>query len=300
MNDAWILPFLRRQLREAHADGACTRLSLFHLSGSGQRGVQTWPVPEEGVGDSDLEKWAETMLTRAQEDANEIFGVQRYVICAYYARRPDQVAESRPFQRNGGGNNFAAGFEGEGDPDSEPANAKGLLTQLMRHNEANVRSVVQSSQQLLRAQGHMITVLADRQGDMEQRHTEYVRLTESLLSERHLRELATKESELKVRAWGEGLEKLHLLAPVVINKLAGQRILPEQTTVVGEMVGSLVESLTNDQIEKLSAVLKPEQLIVVLNLVEERRALTARVRAEQEAQQKAMAPANGSTTAGSP
>ena len=282
--------FLRRQLFARHDDGRCVRIQLFHLGGK-QRGVRTWPVAER-VEESELEPMLHDVVDTAQQDAAELYGRQRYALCAYYERRSDQVAESKTFVRYGGGD------EEEDDVDSEGPNQRGLLAQLMRHNEGNMRSVVTNSQVLLRSQGQIVESLSERLKYMEDKHLHSVQVYESLLSERHVRELASKEHELRTKAWGEGLDKLSLLAPVIINKLAGQRILPEPTTVVGEMVGGFVESISPEQVQKLGGVLTPEQMIVVLNLIDERRKLLEKTKAEVESRRLAGASApsgNGAT-----
>ena len=285
--EPWIISFLRRQFVAAHDGGRCARLQLFHLAGR-QRCLRTWSFAEAFEEDQ-IELLAAEIIDCAQQEAGVLGGSQRFSLCAYYAQYPEHVGESKAFARQGGG------AEDGAEVDSEGPSEKGLLSQLMRHNEANARSVVQSSQQLLKAQAQMVDSLSARLAHMDDTHLKYVQTTESLLSERHIRDLATKEHELRAKAWSEGFDKLNLLAPVIVNKLAGQKILPEPTSVVNEMVGGFVESLSSEQLASLGGTLKPEQMIVVLNLVEERRRQIAQNAAETAAHQRVLAGPGGSS-----
>lgn len=295
MIEPWIGAWLRRQLVDRHDGGRCVRLQLLHLGGR-QTGVRTWEIPPERCEESALDVYAAEILDAAQEDAAARFGRQRYMVCAYYAASPGAVAESRVFNRYGGGEE-----DGEEEVDSEGPTSRGLLTQLMRHNEANARAVVGQTQQILRAQGDMLERALARVSSMEERHGQAVQIYETLLTDRHTRELATKEHELKVRAWTEGFEKLSLLVPVLVNKAAGVRLLPEPASVTNAIVESIVDSITPEQAEKMAGVLTPEQMIALMSLVEDRRKQQAARQAGADAKVRAAdggAPGNGSAGAG--
>lgn len=275
--ESWLAQFLHRQLLIDRPGDRCTRLQLLHL-GIRQRSCATWPIStaidEEGVNEIGCE-----MLDAAQDDAAGLGGRQRYAIVVYREQRPDQVAESRVFLRQGGGGDLA---DEDTEVDSEGPTSLGLLAQLMRHNEANAKNMILSTQDVIQAQAKMITALSERNQRMEEQHLKGVVAYESLLSERHVRDLATKEHEMRARVFTQGMDKLSLLLPIVVNKLAGRRLMPEPTSVLNEMVGALFESITSAQYEKFGEILTPEQHAMVLNLRDARERQLDAVRAETD------------------
>jgi len=288
---SWLPPWLRRQFTVIHDDGRCIRIQLFHMAGK-TRGVKTWSFrdPVEAPTDQNVDEMVRDVLNTAQEDASDIFGKQRYGLYAYHERRPDQVAESKIFTCIGGG---------EGDDDdieAEGPNSRGLTAQAMRHTEQAMRLAVGSAQQQLRALGESYEVTQSRLTASEAQRFQQAQIYEGMLTERHVRDLATKESELKMRALGEGIEKLSLLIPVVVNGIAGRRLLPESQTIADAMVGELVESISPEQMAKLQETLRPEQLIVVVNLMKRRGEQLEQMRAEaaeKDAARKAAAEGKG-------
>ena len=224
------------------------------------------------------------ILERAQDDAASLFGRQRYAVYAYYAARPEAVAESKVFTRDGGG---AEGEEGE-EVDSEGPTFRGVMTQFMRHNETNFRTAVLASNHAIKSLSDQNKMYADRLLAIEGRHMEVVAAYEGILSERHIREQATRESEFKMRLYGEAFDKLRVLVPVVVNKFAGAPIMPASTTAEKEMLRSFALSLKPEQLKDLSTVLTPEQMIVVLDIWNESQQHAAKMDAERAEADRAM------------
>lgn len=294
MHEPWIMDFLRAQFEapEKRPEGRCVRIQLMNLSG--RRVLRSWQM-QETVQESDIEKLASQMLDEAQQDASALFGRHKYSLNVYFENVPAESRASRAFWRDGGGAPETA--EGDDiDPDSPTLRA--LLGQLMKHNEANQRAVVVNSQQLLKAMATQLEIATERNAQMEAQRIASVQIYESLLSERHVREATTRESELKQKMLTEVFNKVTLLFPVIVNKLAGQRIMPEPSSMQNEMLGAFVGSLTHEQMTKLNEVLTPEQLILVLELVQARRKFEEQQRQEQELAQRSLATGsdNGVTT----
>lgn len=286
--DAWLDDFLRRQFFAPHHDGRCLRLQLFHLAGK-HRGVRNWPVPER-VEESALPEWEHDILSAAQADASDLFGRQRYSICAYYERQPTTVAESKPFTRDGGGAGVDDGGE---DSDSEPPTEKGLTRQLMRHLEGTTRLMVANTQTLLKAQGDVFAVTAKRLAESEGQRFQMTQMYESMLSEHHARQLAAKEHEQKMKMWEEAFDKVKLLLPLAVNKIAGARIMPEPASMQNEMLGSFIDTITPEQVEAMQSIMKPEQFYVIMELVKARMDETNRRNADAAAAAAEAARKNG-------
>ena len=278
---SWLPPWLRGQIKGVHHDGRCIRLQLLHLAG--KRGVKNWSI-DVATGDEAeqiLDHLISGILDAAQEDAASLFGRQRYALCAYHERRPADVAESRIFACIGGG-------EGEDeDVDSEGPTQRGAFAQMQRHTEAAMRLAVGASNQLLQAQAKTLDTLSQRLTQSEAQRFQMAQMYEGMLSERHVRDLATKEHELRMKAFGDGLDKLSLLVPVAVNALAGRRILPEPQVIADTVLDSFLASIDGDQMEKLMHDLKPEQMAVLVTIMREREEREPRRKAEDEAKARA-------------
>lgn len=286
--ETWLEQWLRRQLFDAHPDGRCVRVSLLHAAGR-MRGVRSWPIAED-IDETTMEAMGWEILDAAGNDARDLFGRQRYALAAYRSAHPDQISESKTFTRDGSGANDDAD-----EVDSEPPNQRGLTVQLMRHQEASARTALDAVRLMGKAMSAQIERMTERLVHAEDGQLRTMQLMESLVSERHEREMKDREHQLKMKAWAEMGEKVNLLVPAIVNRLAGQRLLPETTTPLGELLGTFMDSLEKGQIEQLRGVLKPHQFLTVVELLQARQAETAKREAEQRAQQE-KATGNGTTT----
>src|SRR5262245_12354067 len=119
----WLRPLL-----EAVEEQRPSRIAIRHVSVNDRHAdVSTIAVAEE-TDDDALAALAEEIEVAIQNDADGLGGMQRYLVVAL---RGEAQLTRLPFR-------MAATDEDEaGEPiDSEPATSKGLLAQLMRHNEA--------------------------------------------------------------------------------------------------------------------------------------------------------------------
>ena len=295
--DALRLPaWLKRQFQDTRQDGRCIRIQLLHLASGRQRGVRTWPFPDAGEqADDDIQALISDILKAAQEDAADLFGRQRYGLYAYYETRPDIVAESCTIVMYGGGE----GASEEESIENEGPNQKGLLAMLMRHANASHQLVMQSALGIQRALSETNQLLAGRLTHMEERHYGVLQSFEDLTTQKHGRDLADKESKVKLRALEEGLDALKMLFPTIVNAVAGRRLLPEKQSTVDGMIGAFMESIDKEQMDALMGVLKPEQTIVLMTLFNQYQEAKAREAAERgEEDRKREAAANGGAPAG--
>ncbi len=248
--------FLRQQLtrvRETPLD----RLVLRHAAqGSKGSEVETITIPEGLDGDS-FPAFCDEVLALAQADADG-FGekLQRYVVIALEAGKKD-------------GPRFPFRLRGEGDEDSEEGEEapteKGLVSQLMRHNEALARMLVMttgSQIQSLTRQAEAKDKVIERMFEQRQKDQEAVEASKSLQAERDNQLLLASGAEDRK---AELLKKLDLLMPLVVNKLAGNNILP--TGAGADVFGKLSESLSPDQLQKIAQFLTAEQQMLLLTLL---------------------------------
>lgn len=168
------------------------------------------------------------------------------------------------------GPRFRFRVRGEGDDDEggeEPANEKGLLAQMMRHNEAMMRMMTMGNSAIIQN--------LSRQLDDSNRHTERLiaqrqegfQALEEAKSQQHEREIQLltvgNQEERKSMATNKLVSKIEMLFPILFNKLAGQKML---TTEEHSVLGSFVESLSPEQLQRIAQQLSPEQQVSLLNM----------------------------------
>lgn len=158
---------------------------------------------------------------------------------------------------------------------SDTTNAM-VSTALMRHNENLMRLTVGQPTLLL---GQAQKVISRQQDTIDELHDKLFKhaeerlktfaLMEDLLTRRHIRELASAESAQKMQLAEEALAQVKLLAPMVVNKLAGKSVLPQATTPTEMIAKEWMKTLTKEQFEAMLAPLNPQQQFPLLLMYQE-------------------------------
>ncbi len=248
---------LERWLRQQIFRERTTPLEKFSLRAMKGQEVDTIEIPEGLTGDT-ISIYTDEIITRAQNDADALgTGLQRYLLVAL-----ELGAKNGP--------RFPFSLRGEGEDDDEQTDdgkptEKGLVGQLMRHNEAMMRMLVMTT-------GQTNQVLARRLEQAEktneslitQRH-EYLQLQEKLIGEQHDRDMQMMLTDGQEKRKDKLIEKLELLAPLIINKLAGKNVLPAGEG--GDIFKNLADSLSPDQLQKIAPHLTGEQQLLLLTLI---------------------------------
>lgn len=262
-----MMDWIRRQLF-SHSDeknGRCTNLLVLHIGGGTKNNrVTTVPITD-GTGPDDVEEICTGIIEASTLDAEAIGGLQKYYVTATFENLGDPI------------NRFAFRINGSGNEDnidtfdSEPANQKGLLAQMMRHTEATHRISAASTGHVIAMQNKIISRQAEQIEQLTGKHIELVETLEELKSERHDRELAAAESMLKQESYKDITQKILMLMPIVANKFAGKKLLPEKTTSGEQMVKSLMDSIKPNQMGQIQDVFTPEQQMLLLQIYENMR-----------------------------
>lgn len=255
-----LIQWLSRSILTENDDGPCRRIVLRHLIATEKTSsVEEWAA---SVHSKDVDQLADLIIEKAEEDAESLGGMQQYVVRAYYGDN------KKPSPGRFVARVFTQTDSDEDQSSSEPANAKGQLAQQMRHNEAMMRMTVGATNEMLRAQGRMLEMVTARLEVVERGRTELLTLTEELLSHRHERDLDLAARAAKEKRTDEALGKVMLLAPAIVNKMAGAKLLPEAISPEMDQIKTLLASLSMEQIQQLGTVLNPAQLTSVLSLYE--------------------------------
>jgi len=252
---AKLTPWLKR-VCFAKDKGALTKLELRQVvGGSPDSMVDSWLFTED-TPKTEIEDLATEITARAQGDCEEAFdGPTQYTVLAFFDG--GEVHDSRaPTTR------FESSHrsEGSGFEESEPATAKGIASQQMRHNEVLVRMVVANTASMQHHAERVLERAYARIQHLEEDRYEMIKMAEGMLNERSTRELNEAATRDKMIRYDEAWQSARVLLPTVVNKIAGKNLLPEKVTATDEIVIRLIGSLTPDQFAKIQSVLDPMQI----------------------------------------
>jgi len=259
--DTW----LRRNIfNQKDSQGPIFKICLRHVIQGNKIGseISQFEVSTAMQG-PDIEALVNEIETHAYDDASGISGggIQRYVLLPYYKLSPDKPIGRLVF-------NVSSNEDGEsGDTlDSEPATQKGLLSQLMRHNEALSKTLVLGMQSVIQSQQRTINQQSQQLEHVSDKHFEAISLIEDLSTGKHERELETKRLELRQQMQLESFNNIKMLMPVVVNKLTGKKIMKEPVTAQQMLLKQFMDSIKPEQFQTFLGQMNQEQQIAMMEL----------------------------------
>jgi len=264
-------PWFRRNVAfpDVQRHGRCDLLILRHLNlaKQPQGDVGTFHVKLEEGAEGEFSQVLTEVADAAQQDADDVNqGVQTYALYAQFPQDKNYVPR-KVFRV------AARDVETERDlSPSEPADARGLVAQTMRHLEVTQRTSMVMYTELMRAQQQQIERLSSMNEKFADQQIDFLVLVQDLLDNRHKRRLAEKESEVGLALKETAMSKLDVLLPIVVNRLAGKQVLPEDNGSL-MLMGSLIENLD-----------EPQQLAILNSLSDAQKMAFAEVIATYEKQ----------------
>jgi hypothetical protein len=259
--ESWI----RKQVLIDRPEGRCTRLVVKHVSGSrgGGNEIASIVVPD-GVSGSD--DWISSALseieTSAHTDAGGLGGPQKYMVYAFFSESESKPLARFPFLEHA----TDSESEDDGELESEPPTTRGLTSQLMRHNEALMRTSVMGFSQMMGTLQRQLAKQADVIEKLVNEKFETLDTIEELLTKKQERDIEAKSATMKQDLMEEAGKKLLLLAPMVVNKLVGKTVLPQKSTPRDEILRNFLGSLNQDQLMAMSGILSPEQQAAIMEI----------------------------------
>lgn len=240
-------------------------LSLARLThGQGRRDrdnlVEEFPFERDATDDA-IAFMAEVILQAAEDHAESLTGhTERYALAV--------VGESVALARTG----FRVStYDVEEDEDTtEPPTKRGIMGQQMRHNEGLVKLLVQAQMTTATAQERIIERQSLLLEGIFEKQLRLVALTEEVLSKKAERELAVAESAARLDAKRDIFQSVKLLLPTVVNRIAGDDILPKGGNPAAMALETLAETLTDAQLEAIVNAVEPdqgEQLIAMMEQI---------------------------------
>ena len=239
--------------------GRCIRISLRHMAGRGTE-VQQFEI-EKQMDENEADSIADEIEATAFADASAFGGVQKYCAVPFFENFPDK-ADGRLVFRMTGDEDAEAD-----DGSSEPPNMKGLISQQMRHNESLVRAVVLGSQNIINGQARIIDRYQGLQEQLLGKYIEAAELIAEIQNNREGRALEEKKADHKQLMLESTLDRVSIILPHIVNRIAGRKILPEPATAISSF-GELRRTLTQEQMTAIMGQLTVEQQIALADALQ--------------------------------
>jgi hypothetical protein len=257
-------PKLLKTIRGWFQTGSVYRIELRHFTGSEAGRVRIWAEAE--FENKNPDQIAAEIWDTAEEDSSNFRSVSTYAVLLWREEKGSMSA--RTFIR-------LRPEEIDSIEESEPANERGRMSQIMRHDESFIRTAVnlinynlEMSQRRIESQDRLIEKFADK-------HIFMMEAIEKLLDRSAERELRINREKKLENVAEKAFGKLEMLMPSVLGKL-----LPEssQGQLATAELSELLDSLTESQVKVLVSTLTEEQS---LKLIQVKESLDAAKKAKQ-------------------
>jgi hypothetical protein len=241
---------LRKWVREHVAfpdvklHGRCGKVVLRHLNLEGKPQGDVGAIAtkiEEGAEEDGIEPLLHQIAEKLQGDADNVNqGVQTYGVYAsypsdrgYVPRYKVRVAPSDvEIQRD-----FAP---------TEPPTEKGLVAQMQRHLEAILRTTTVATGHVFQLMQGEIKRMAEMNEKFAGQQIDVMILMQDLVDNTHGRRIKEREAEANLAMKESALGKLEMVAPVLLNRLAGKQIFPEENRSL-MLMAQLLETMSPEQ-----------------------------------------------------
>ena len=275
--------------------GRCKKVMVRHLN------IERKPVgdvhtinitTDAGVDGTELaDKIINEIAEAALRDANDVrAGVQTYAIFAYYTNDLNYVPRKI----------FRAAADEDSDPEagglSEPPTEKGLVSQLMRHNEITSKNslvamgyIIQTFQKEVEQQRSMNKHLLEQQ-------IETAMLIQEVTNDAHDRRIKEKKAEIEMSVIEGAFEHLKVILPIIANKLAGKEVVPGPMPKEIYLLASLLENLSPQQQTLLRDMLSPQQTSILAELLGSYEEKKSKLIGESSSSEEKQGETNGTVT----
>jgi len=246
---------------------SCRKIIIRHATSNARIGHVLLSIDVPTNVDPDEMTWDEWVtnnidmieqIVQADADGSNT-GVEKYAIQVYHGddNRPSATFSVRMTSQAGDDDGLA----------TEPASKNGHLAQMMRHVEAMMRMTIIGTGNTIKAQSAQIHKYESVVEKLLNEKFDNITTMEQLMSMQHERDLESAKAEHDMQVKDKLFDKAMILAPIVANKLLGEKALPEKTTATEQVFHSFAASLTEDQFKKLLTVLDADQQVALLEVI---------------------------------
>jgi hypothetical protein len=250
-------------------DGALrfSRVTVRQLTKGNKKGEEAFSldVPKKASDD-----WCDTAAleihAKLQNEVASLGGLQKYALYAYHSGDYENHTARFIVRLQG-----VSDDEDEDGLNSEGPDKTGLVSQAMRHTEASNRTMVALVQGLVGTYQSTISRLAAMNEKLLDDKLASMELIQEMQEDRDNREAKAMTAKAKAKGIQDLVGRLGILLPAVANKVAGKPIFPVEDSSMMMMVRALFTSMaTNpERLDKLMAMLSPEEGIAFMNLYEQ-------------------------------
>jgi len=220
--------------------------SLVHMVGQGEREIHTTKLGSKQWTARDL---AALFRHKAESYCQEIPGVQSFCMLAFYEQ--DEPEARHPFMVSG--ETDLGGLSTEGPDD------KGWKMQGMRHLEAITQLNHRSIHHAIDTLAKLNESLMRENLDVRKENREGFALMKELIAAQALNKHEYRMKEMEFERSTEERKKWMSFAPSLVNTILGSEVFP-QSTEDSSLLEAIADSLSEDDLIKLTSVLKPEIL----------------------------------------
>jgi len=249
-------------LEDAFNKGPVAEVVLQHVSVQGNNNVGDWNS-FEGMGPENL---ALQIMDRAVDDARAQRGSARYIV-TFRRSTEKRGSDGRTWFTLTGG-----GYDIDGIEDTEGPNGPGLMSQLMRHNEASARIALLSARETIVDYRREVGELRSMVRHMTQAHFKLIETHEKLINEDHKRQLELRKARFDEARQEKVFDQIAQILPIVLRMFAEGKSEVLQDTALKMQVSNLVESLSEEQILDFARRLEPAQQMSFMDLYRQVRA----------------------------
>jgi len=224
--------------------GKCGKVVLRHLniSNQAQGDIAAFPVKLEEGAEDEIEPLLLQVAEAAQRDANDQnSGVQKYGLYAYFPADkswvPRKIFRVAPTDEAIDDRNISP---------SEPPTEKGLVSQTMRHLEAVMRHSTVSMGFMMQSMQKELQRLAEGNQRYAEQQVDFMVLLQDTMNDATKRRLQEREAEAGLAMKEDAMAKLNALLPVIINRIAGKQVLPEEDRSF-MLMSALLENMSDEQ-----------------------------------------------------
>lgn len=173
----------------------------------------------------------------------------------------------------------------------EDANMAGIIIELTRDKRDIMRMCLAHTDSIMARQQTMMDMQSKQLIAIEEQRVKIFEVLEDLTQNRHARDIAAKEAETNAIAQRRLTEQFLPLLPAMANRLLGKST-GDSAAMAPEMVNGLIESLDEEQLQKIASALHPAQAAVFFEFVE------SMVKAKEERARTEKSASNGTNASG--
>lgn len=239
--------WIKEALTDPDKEGRkCTVLTLVHMEGRTEKEIHTVKFGSQSW---EPVKLAKLFRGKAEVFSQDLTGPQQFRLHAFYEQEEPEA--TFPF--------LTEGQLDFGDGLTEGPTEKGLTSQGMRHTEAMVQLAFKHTANLIAASSEMIKELGETNRLLVTENRDALEGIKQLIIEKVTDEHARRLELVKETRKTEERKKLITFIPALTNTILGREVFPQNTADTA-LVETIAESLTEDDIGKLSEVIRPEMM----------------------------------------